>query len=329
MSRETGAPRNRSVSTMLSELPNWMRARAFRKAAVPGAQARTASDTQDALRSVLERRLIFVISTGRSGTEYLTQVLGLFQSVHAEHEPEPSFTNAFRTIAAAPHLARQFWLDHKLPAIARSPAPIYAETSHLACKGFLESGIELGLRPTLVHLVRPYRDTARSMLALDTIPTRTYKGVRFYLGPDDRVFLPVPRAVFERWHDYQLCYWYCLEIGERARVYAERFRPLGVAVERVDLDDICAPAGIHELGARLNVGPLSKTGTRRLGVVVGQRTNQKTKAKRPDALSDSKLAAWEREVETAVASRAHRDSAGGLAPGRPEPQDALITARWP
>jgi hypothetical protein len=257
---------------------------------------------------VLGRRLIFVVSTGRSGTDYLSHVLDLFQDVEAVHEPEPSFTNAFRTIAAAPHLARQFWLDHKLPAIARTQAPIYAETSHLACKGFLESGIDLGLRPTLVHLVRPYRETARSMLALDTIPTRTFNGVRFYLGPDDRVFLPVPRAVFEKWHDYQLCYWYCLEIGERARVYAERFRPLGVAVERVELDDICTPAGIHELGARLNVGPLSKTGTRRIDVVVGQRTNQKTNVKRQRELIDDQLTRWEREVEAAVAGRPGGDA---------------------
>jgi hypothetical protein len=258
---------------------------------------------------VLERRLIFVISTGPSGTEYLTHVLGLFQNVHAEHEPEPSFTNAFRTIAAAPHLARQFWLDHKLPAIARSPAPIYAETSHLACKGFLESGIELGLRPALIHLVRRYRDTARSMLALNTIPARTFNGVRFYLGPEDHAFLPVPRAVVDRWHDYQLCYWYCLEIGERARVYAERFRPLGIAVERVELDDIRTIAGVHDLARRLSLGPLSKAGARRLDGVVGQRTNQKTNAKRPPDLSDAELARWEQEVEAAVARRATGDFA--------------------
>jgi hypothetical protein len=269
-----------------------------------------ASASADVLQSVLSRRLIFLITTGRSGTEYLTHVLGLFENVHAEHEPEPSFTNAFRTIAAAPHVARQFWLEQKLPAIARSTAPVYAETSHLACKGFLESGIEIGLRPTLVHLVRGYRDTSRSMLALNTIPSRTYNGVRFYLGPDDRVFLPVERAVFEQWHDYQLCYWYCLEIGERARVYAERFGSVGIRVDRVMLDDLLTREGIEAFAQQLNLGALSNTGTRRLTALLGQRTNQKTNAKREHVLSDDQLEVWERAVETAIEPARLRNSAG-------------------
>jgi hypothetical protein len=307
MSRDAEAPRNRAVSAFLSQLPHRVSARVFGTSASPPPH-RQAFAPQDALRSVLERRLIFVISTGRSGTDYLSHVLDLFQDVYAVHEPEPSFTNAFRTIAAAPPLARQFWLDHKLPAIARSPAPIYAETSHLACKGFLESGIDLGLRPTLIHLVRRYRDTARSMLALNTIPARTFNGVRFYLGPQDRTFLPVPPAVVDRWHDYQLCYWYCLEIGERARVYAERFGPLGIAVERVELDEIRTASGVHDLGVRLTLGPLSKAGARRLESIVGQRTNQKTNAKQSRELSDDELTRLEREVEAAVANIAHGDS---------------------
>jgi hypothetical protein len=257
----------------------------------------------DPLQAARKRRLIFVISTGRSGTEYLAQVLALFRDVYAVHEPEPSFTGAFRTIVHAPQIARQFWLDHKLPAIARTSAPIYAETSHLACKGFLESAVEIGLRPALVHLVRPYPETARSMLALNTIPSRTYNGVRFYLGPDDRVFLPVDRSTVDRWHDYQLCYWYCLEIGERARVYAEMFKPAGIAVHRVELDAVDSVDGIHALGRLLDLGPLSEAGATRLTEIVGQRTNQKSNAKRQCAIDDEQLAQWEREVEEAVARR--------------------------
>jgi len=263
-----------------------------------------------ALQAVLSRRLILLISTGRSGTEYLTHVLSLFRDVHAEHEPEPSFTNAFRTIVAAPQVARQFWLEQKLPAVARTTAPIYAETSHLACKGFLESGIELGLRPTLVHLVRPYRATARSMLSLNTIPSRTYAGVRFYLGPEDPVLLPVPRDVSGRWHDYQLCYWYCLEIGERARVYAERFAPLGIRVDRVELDDLHSKHGILELATQLALGPLSDTGAHGLEEIVGQRTNQKSDAKRQRVVDERDLDRWEREVEETVGREGVRPRSG-------------------
>ena len=278
------------------------RLRRWRRPPAPEQAVKWAPRPVDPAR--LNRRLIFTVTTGRSGTEYLTHVLGLFRDVHAEHEPEPSFTTAFRVIAAAPELASSFWLEHKLPRIAAVDAPIYAETSHVVCKGFLESAVDLGLRPMLVHLVRPYRAIARSLLALNTIPSRTYNGVRYYLGPTDRVLLPVPREVFERWHDYQLCYWYCLEIGERARVYAERYGSLGVRVERVELDAIGSVEGIRELGRRLDLGPLSPAGTRELTQLAGRRTNTKSDAKRELAFSDQQFELWEREVETTVLPRA-------------------------
>jgi hypothetical protein len=246
-----------------------------------------------------DRRLFFTVTTGRSGTEYLARVLSLFRDVHAEHEPKPTFSSAFRTIAAAPETAREFWVAHKLPRIARSRAPIYAETSHFACKGFLESAFELGLRPTLVHLARPHRDVARSLLALGTIPARSFGGVRFYLAPTDDVRLPVERSILERWSDYQLCYWYCLEIAARARDY-ER---LGLRVERVELASIATPEGVRELGARLELGPLSGAGKLRLLAIAGRRTNRKLHAKREIELHHEDLARWEREVERAIAAQ--------------------------
>jgi hypothetical protein len=256
----------------------------------------------------LERRMIFTITTGRSGTDYLARVLGLFARVHAEHEPKPTFASAWRTVLARPETAREFWLEHKLPRIARTRSPIYAETSHLACKGFLESLVELGARPTLIHLVREPRAVALSLLALGTVPGRSFKGVKYYVSPDDpRLELPTGGA--ERaWHDYQLCFWYCLEIEARANRLRERLEPLGVRFEHVEVASIADADGIRRLGDVLELGSFSTRGRIKLLGLVGRATNRKLDAKHAVTLSRDELDALEADV-LALRDRAKPQSA--------------------
>jgi hypothetical protein len=256
----------------------------------------------DALERARKRQLVFTLTTGRSGTDYLARVLELFAHVHAEHEPKPTFASAWRTVLARPETAREFWLEHKLPRIGRTHTAVYAETSHLACKGFLESLIELGVVPRLIELVRPPRDVARSLLALGTIPGRSFKGVKYYHAPDDPgVRLPTGGA-HVRWHDYQLCYWYCLETAARIREFRARFEPLGVRIERVELASLEDVDGIRALGDRLSLGSFSTRGRLRMIGLVGRATNRKQALKREIALGDDELAGLEREVDPLYAA---------------------------
>lgn len=244
------------------------------------------------------KRLILTITTGRSGTRYLAWVLRGFRNVEARHEPRPKFSDAFRTVAQFPEVASEFWRRVKLPRIARSSAPIYAETSHLAAKGFLESLIELGVRPDLIHLHRDPRAVAMSLWRLDTVPGRTYRGSKYYLAPSDRCFLPLEDA--KGLHDYQLCYWYCLEIAERARVYAERYREQGVRVIEVALAELAEKEGIERLGRELELGP--RRATARLGITRSARgaRNRKREKKLPRTLSDGEFDRLEEEVRERV-----------------------------
>ena len=240
------------------------------------------------------KRLIFAITTGRSGTEYLARVLALFAGVRARHEPRPRFSSCFRAVQAVPSIAREFWVAEKLPAIARETRPIYAETSHLACKGFLESLVELGGRPDLVHLRRDPRAVARSLWSLRSIPGRSLRGVRYYLGPQDRVHLSF--APTREPNDYQLAYWYCLEIEARAAHYRRAFEPLGVRVHAVDLESIRTAEGIETLGRALDLGSLSTLGRLRLATIGARVVNAKSAEKRPARLPEEELDAWEAEV---------------------------------
>lgn len=256
-------------------------------------------DAAELLERVRAKRLLLTVTTGRSGTLYLARVLGLFRGVTSEHEPKPTFSSAFRTVAAAPATAREFWLEHKLPRVARARGAVYAETSHLACKGFLESLVELGVVPELLHLVRAPRAVAASLLALGTVPGRTYKGVKYYLSPADAPLLPLACPEREL-TDYQVCFWYCLEIAERARVYAERFAPAGVRVHRVELGELSERDGPARLGERLGLGAPGLRG-RLLAKLLDRSRNEKAAKKRALDLAPERLAREEEELVARLA----------------------------
>ncbi len=260
------------------------------------------SPTQEGVQALREKRLLFTITTGRSGTRYLAWVLRGFRDVEARHEPRPKFSDAFRTVAQYPETAAEFWRTHKLPRIARSTRPIYAETSHLVCKGFLESLVELAPRLDLIHLHRPPRDVALSLWRLGTVPGRTYRGAKYYLTPHDDCACPLPLERVAGLHDYQLCFWYCLEIAARARRYAARFADRGVRVHDVPLAELGTREGALRLGRQLDLGPRSAAREMALRVFDRRRRNRKEDRKRALSLSDEELFTLEDEVRSLVAA---------------------------
>lgn len=249
------------------------------------------------------KRLVFTITTGRSGTEYLARVLALFRGVHATHEPKPRFSSAWRAVLAArdPNsAAREFWLDEKLPRIRRTRGDVYAETSHLACKGFLESLADLGIAADLVHLRRDPRAVALSLWRLGAIPGRTLKGVKHFVSPWDRNHLPWRDLEHARPNDYQLCFWYALEIDARAAALRAELEPRGLRVHAVLLESLACESGILELAQRLELGALSTLGRMRVARLAGTRVNPKDAEKRDASFADTELDAWEAEVRASV-----------------------------
>jgi hypothetical protein len=185
------------------------------------------------IEKVKNKRLIFTVTTGRSGTAYLASILGYAKKVHNCHEPAPEYSMVLREAQNDPQIAVQFLLERKLPAIAEGSKSIYIETSHLVCKGFLEPILEFGLKPDLIIHRRPPRDVSLSLYNMGTIPGRSDKGLRFYLSPDDPGVLKLRGS--QRLSDYQLCYWYCLEIERRAQVYKKMFEERGARVAETTL----------------------------------------------------------------------------------------------
>src|SRR5690606_7111070 len=126
------------------------------------------------LEKIREKRLLFSVTTGRSGTNYLALLLALLKDFRSEHESIPGFHEYYRDILRGKYTFRDFWLLKKLPHIAYDvKEQFYADISHVACKGFFESLLEMGVRPSFVMIKRDNREVAKSLLQLNTIPART------------------------------------------------------------------------------------------------------------------------------------------------------------
>jgi hypothetical protein len=172
-------------------------------------------DTIDLIKET--KTLIFTVTPGRSGSKYLAALLSTIPGVSAYHEPSPDFASVMRRMQQDPEIAFSFLRHKKLPAIAKIDEPVYIETSHLFCKGFFEPLLLMEISPKLIFLRRHPTDVAWSLLERGTIPTRTASGCFYLLDPRDPNVLPLPG--WESMRDYQLCFWYALEIERRLLRY--------------------------------------------------------------------------------------------------------------
>lgn len=245
-------------------------------------------------REVAAKRLIFTVTTGRSGTALAARLLDAVPGVSAWHEPAPDFADVMREAQSDPVSATRFWTERKLPHIATLAEPIYAETSHLLSKGFLEPLLDLGFTPDLVILTRAHRQVACSLYRLGTIPGRTASGCRYLLHPDDPEVLPLPG--WHELHDYQLCYWYCLEVRRRSLAYSDMLRGRGRVVW-IDLDELQGDHGLSRLRRELELPHLDPAGWRRYRVLRhGPRVNAKEGISEGTPVDALPVESLEREV---------------------------------
>lgn len=200
----------------------------------------------DALRARLAgKQLVFCAATGRCGSDYFQHVMQCVPGIAHYHEPKPRFWKYLRAAQADPAVARDFWVAHKLPAIAARPEPIYLESSHGFAKGFLEPLLDLGIVPAVAFLHRDRRAVASSFYQIGSVPGRTEKGLRYLLSPADPDVLPLPGWTSR--HDYELCYWYCLEMERRMRLYEDMLAERGARLVHLTVGELARLRGLRRV----------------------------------------------------------------------------------
>lgn len=182
-----------------------------------------------------EKNIIMCLSPGRSGTKLLTEILSLCPESCVLHEEEPNFRDYTEITRESLDSARQFVRDVKYPDILARDGKIYIETSHLFGKGFFEIFVEEGIRFNLILLHRDPREVAKSHWRIRAVPARSKKKQQYLLRPDGANVMLLPN--WQRMSDYQLCYWYALEVERRKELYRQVCVERGLGVVDLHLSD--------------------------------------------------------------------------------------------
>lgn len=244
------------LSERIRALPFRLREQAFlrkqrRRMTRLMAYHRPPGDVEALVAAARAKNLVFTVTAGRTGTTYLQHLLALCPDTTSLHEPEPSFVPVLRLAQRRPALARAFLLEYKLPFILRTPTRSYVETGHPFGKGFLEPLLDLGLVPRIVLLRRAPRRVATSLLVRRTVPGRGKLGLKYLLHPGDPGVLPLPG--WTRMSDYQLCFWYALEMERRQRVYGDLLTSLDCAVADATAEELHDPQRFVEVAEQLGL----------------------------------------------------------------------------
>nr|WP_321455512.1 hypothetical protein [uncultured Cohaesibacter sp.] len=248
--------------------------------------------------NVNKRQVIFTITSGRSGSDTLNQLFTAVSDTTSLHEPEPSFMTLLRPIQYDLDLASDFLRYRKLPAICDAGTSRYVETSHLYCKGYFEPTLKMGLKPSFIFLKRDPRLIASSIYRGKAIPGKTRIALKYYLSPDDNVFLELPD--WQNYSDYQLCYWYTREIERRQQVYASVAAKLNLAAFSIDIMELNEIEHVLAMMAALGI-PEGALDMDRLAELTGRVFNLKSRPR--DIPKDFDFAAQERKVDQNVRER--------------------------
>jgi len=208
---------------------------------------------------------VFTMTTGRSGTLYLAQLLAQnLPDAECYHEiigwdrfgvdtPDVSHMTLFNSQGNVEKV-QAFWRS-KLARIAATPRQFYVETSHLLMKAGLIENIAPLMAKGTVHLIALERDIHATIMSFRQRLDFVNKGNwwLWYLDPDYPTNLVPSRDLIAAGIN-GLCLWYILEIRARAAHYQRLMAgKSNVVFHRFKLEELRSADGVSRLLQALGV----------------------------------------------------------------------------
>ena len=229
---------------------------------------------------------VFTMTTGRSGTAYLAQLLEQnLPDAESYHEilgwdrfgvdtPDVSHMTLFNSQGNVEKV-QAFWRG-KLARVAATPRRFYVETSHLLMKaGLIENIDPLAARGT-VRLIALERDIAATVLSFRRRLDFVNKGNwwMWYLDPHYPRNIVSPEPFADEGIN-GLCLWYIYEIRARAARYAKLLAGApNISFHKCDLAELRTREGVSRLlegfGVRKAPEEVSLPPPRNVGTVLAR-----------------------------------------------------------
>jgi hypothetical protein len=213
------------------------------------------------------KHFVFTMTTGRSGTKYLSQLLHQnLPDAECHHEitgwgrfgvdtPDISHMTLFNSQGNVEKV-RTFW-ESKLQRIAAKPRAYYVETSHVLMKaGLVENLAPLTAQGT-VHFIALERDPYATIVSFRNRCDFWDKANwwLWYLDPEYPRNLVPSQDLFAQGIN-GLCLWYILEIRARAARYESLLvREPRILIHHFRLEDLRGADGAARLLRELGLAP--------------------------------------------------------------------------
>jgi len=222
--------------------------------------------------------LIFSISSGRAGSEYLSTVLATGRDVVAEHEAVPQMhgeplTRCMHEPLDDSYASRRVKADAITRTLQAHPnARAYAETNHMFIKTFHDVVLrEFAAHPLfVVHLRRPLVNVLHSFVRMGYFTDRNRAWPAWMHEADvPNALVPVPPGPRD---SIDRAIGYLLDIEARGQRFAREFPQVKTIEAR--LSDLQDRPQVEDLFAQLGIEPTETTWN-----VVGKRVNERTERK--------------------------------------------------
>lgn len=207
----------------------------------------------------MPRKFLFPLTTGRSGTVFLTELLRLnWQGAEVHHErlgytqigvenPDASHFTFFNSVGNTPNV-QGFW-KQKFDRLLASGVQNYAEVSHFLFKAGLVENIAPLAEAGEVHLVILTRDPFKIQWSYVNRFEFSNYGYTWMFALDPRYpNVMVKSAPFSEHGVAGNALWYVHEVFARAEYYALLTADMpNVHIHRIDLSELTKPEGAARL----------------------------------------------------------------------------------
>lgn len=207
----------------------------------------------------MPRQFVFPLTTGRSGTVFLTELLRLnWRDAEVHHErlgftqlgietPDASHFTFFNSVGNVDHV-QKFWRQ-KLDRLSVSDGTRYAEVSHFLFKAGLVENIAPLCDVGEVHLVILTRDPFKILWSYVNRFEFANFGYTWLFALDPRYpNVMVNSKPFMEHGVAGNAFWYVHEVFARAEYYALLAQDIpNLHIHRIDLSELTTPAGAARL----------------------------------------------------------------------------------
>jgi len=238
---------------------------------------------------VRDRRLFFSINSGRSGSQYLAELLGTAAKVKAFHEPEPPMH------AAMLHLVNKFPLHetfsqrhHKSFHIAETlrtmqPDEVYAETNHMFIKTFYDVVLADFRNVEVIVLRRSLPHVLKSFIEMGYFSSLNPATLNWMSSPNAATAALPTLAADSELDQFDASIAYLLDIEARAQRFMQDHPE--VPTHEIRLENITKPDQVEALFQQLQLSPTEATWAF-VGRKVNDRPHRKIHFNNPTTLEE-------------------------------------------